>query len=54
VDAAPLECYIMQGEYALPAPVVEKFARTSGDIAKHVFLLSECSTCTRLSSSYAL
>jgi hypothetical protein len=37
---APLECYVMQGEHPLPTSVVEKFAKTSGDIGKNVFLLS--------------
>ncbi|KAI0784379.1 CwfJ C-terminus 1-domain-containing protein-like protein [Abortiporus biennis] len=36
---APVECYIMQGEYPLPPPVIEKFAKTSGQLAKSVFLL---------------
>jgi hypothetical protein len=37
--AAPLTCYVMQGERALPYPVIEKFASTQGEIAKNVFLL---------------
>jgi hypothetical protein len=38
---APIECYIMQGEYPLPEPVIEKFAKTGGQLCKSVFLLSE-------------
>lgn len=37
---APIECYIMQGEYPLPESVVEKFAKTGGELCKNVFLLS--------------
>ena len=29
----------MQGEHPLPAPVIEKFAKTSGALSKNVFLL---------------
>ncbi|KAI0071557.1 nuclear protein [Panus rudis PR-1116 ss-1] len=36
---APIECYIMQGEYPLPPPVIEKFAKTSGALSSNVFLL---------------
>ncbi|PCH37719.1 nuclear protein [Wolfiporia cocos MD-104 SS10] len=36
---APLECYIMQGEYPLPAPVIERFAKTSGVLNKNITLL---------------
>ncbi|KAH9950204.1 nuclear protein [Amylocystis lapponica] len=36
---APVECYIMQGEHPLPAPVIEKFAKTSGQLSQKVFLL---------------
>ena len=36
---APVECYIMQGEHPLPAPVIEKFAKTGGALSKNVFLL---------------
>ena len=39
---APVECYIMQGEHPLPAPVIEKFAKTGGPLSKNVFLLREC------------
>lgn len=38
---APVECYIMQGEHPLPAPVIEKFAKTGGPLSKNVFLLRE-------------
>jgi hypothetical protein len=38
---APIECYIMQGEHPLPENVVEKFAKTGGELCKNVFLLSE-------------
>ena len=38
---APLKCYIMQGEYPLPEHVIEKFAKTGGELCKDVFLLSE-------------
>ena len=37
---APIECYIMQGEHPLPKRVVEKFAKTGGELAKNVFMLS--------------
>lgn len=39
---APIECYIMQGEYPLPSRVVEKFAKTGGELCKNVFLISTC------------
>ncbi|KAF8226793.1 nuclear protein [Tricholoma matsutake] len=38
---APTECYIMQGEHPLPENVVEKFAKTGGELCKNVFLLSK-------------
>ncbi|KAF9469231.1 CwfJ C-terminus 1-domain-containing protein-like protein [Collybia nuda] len=38
---APIECYIMQGENPLPEKVVEKFAKTGGELCKNVFLLSK-------------
>lgn len=38
---APIECYIMQGEHPLPESVVEKFAKTGGELCKNVFLMSE-------------
>ena len=37
---APIECYIMQGECPLPTAVVEKFAKTGGELCKNVFLMS--------------
>ncbi|KAF8651480.1 hypothetical protein AX16_004778 [Volvariella volvacea WC 439] len=38
---APVECYIMQGEYPLPHAVVEKFSKTGGELCKNVFLLTK-------------
>jgi hypothetical protein len=38
---APIEMYVMQGEHPLPGPVVDRFAKTSGDVGKNVFLLSQ-------------
>lgn len=38
---APLECYVMQGEHPLPHAVIEKYASTSGQLCKNVFLLSK-------------
>ncbi|KIM49370.1 hypothetical protein M413DRAFT_106212 [Hebeloma cylindrosporum] len=38
---APIECYIMQGQYPLPSSVVEKFAKTGGELCKNVFLMSK-------------
>lgn len=37
---APIECYIMQGENPLPEKVIEKFAKTGGELCKNVFLMS--------------
>ena len=37
---APIECYVMQGEYPLPTAVIEKFATTGGELCKNVFLMS--------------
>ena len=37
---APIECYVMQGECPLPTVVVEKFAKTGGELCKNVFLMS--------------
>jgi hypothetical protein len=42
---APIECYVMQGEYPLPAKVVEKFAKTGGELCKNVFLMSTSEHC---------
>ncbi|KAG6877730.1 hypothetical protein C0993_004547 [Termitomyces sp. T159_Od127] len=38
---APIDCYIMQGDYPLPEKVVEKFAKDGGELGKGVFLLSK-------------
>ncbi|TFK76363.1 nuclear protein [Pluteus cervinus] len=38
---APIECYIMQGEYPLPHNVIDKFTQTNGELAKNVFLLTK-------------
>ncbi|KAI0707677.1 nuclear protein [Earliella scabrosa] len=43
---APVECYIMQGEHPLPAPVIEKFAKTGGALSKNVFLLHKSGVLT--------
>ncbi|KAI0647378.1 nuclear protein [Trametes meyenii] len=43
---APMECYIMQGEHPLPAPVIEKFAKTGGVLSKNVFLLHKSGVLT--------
>ncbi|KAF8892429.1 CwfJ C-terminus 1-domain-containing protein-like protein [Infundibulicybe gibba] len=43
---APLDCYIMQGEYPLPGNVIDKFANNGGEICKNVFLLSKSGTIT--------
>ncbi|KAG1803303.1 CwfJ C-terminus 1-domain-containing protein-like protein [Suillus variegatus] len=37
----PLKCYIMQGENPLPDSVIEKYAKTSGELCKDVFLLNK-------------
>ncbi|KAI0928971.1 hypothetical protein AcW2_004809 [Taiwanofungus camphoratus] len=42
----PVECYIMQGEHSLPAPVIEKFAKTGGALSKDVFLLHKSGVMT--------
>ncbi|OSX65607.1 hypothetical protein POSPLADRAFT_1044935 [Postia placenta MAD-698-R-SB12] len=34
----PVECYVMQGEHPLPAPVIEKFAKTGSFLTKGVSL----------------
>ncbi|KAF8163426.1 nuclear protein [Crassisporium funariophilum] len=46
---APIECYIMQGDKPLPARVVEKFAKTGGEICKNVFLMSKSGIVTTAS-----
>src|SRR6266481_9766783 len=38
---APLKCYIMQGDHPLPERVIEKFAKTGGELCQDVFLLGE-------------
>ncbi|KAG6814562.1 hypothetical protein H0H92_000090 [Tricholoma furcatifolium] len=38
---APIDCYIMQGQRPLPEQVVEKFAKTGGELCPKVFLLSK-------------
>ena len=38
---APLDCFIMQGEHPLPQPVIEKFAKTGGQLSKNVYLLRQ-------------
>lgn len=43
---APIECFIMQGEHPLPAPVIEKFAKTGGQLSKNVFLLHKSGVMT--------
>ncbi|TBU65503.1 nuclear protein [Dichomitus squalens] len=43
---APVECYIMQGEHSLPAPIIEKFAKTGGTLSKNVFLLHKSGVLT--------
>ncbi|KAI0785490.1 CwfJ C-terminus 2-domain-containing protein-like protein [Irpex lacteus] len=43
---APLECFIMQGEHSLPQPVIEKFAKTGGQLAHNVFLLHKSGVMT--------
>ncbi|KZT09782.1 nuclear protein [Laetiporus sulphureus 93-53] len=35
----PIECYVMQGEYPLPSPVIEKFAKTGSKLTMNVILL---------------
>ncbi|KAF5357955.1 hypothetical protein D9756_001453 [Leucocoprinus leucothites] len=36
-----VECYIMQGAYPLPQQVIQKFAKTGGELCKNVFLLGK-------------
>ncbi|KAI0032827.1 nuclear protein, partial [Vararia minispora EC-137] len=38
---APLPCYIMAGEHPIPQPVIEKFAKTGGELCLNVFLLGK-------------
>ncbi|KAL0060002.1 hypothetical protein AAF712_013238 [Marasmius tenuissimus] len=37
----PIECYIMQGENPIPDAVIQKFAKTGGELCKNVFLMSK-------------
>lgn len=39
---APAECYVMQGENPLPDSVIQRFAKTGGELCKNVFLMSVC------------
>ncbi|KAF5315677.1 hypothetical protein D9611_004814 [Ephemerocybe angulata] len=43
---APIECYVMQGDQPLPEKVVEKFAKSGGELCKNVFLMSKSGTIT--------
>ncbi|TFK30054.1 hypothetical protein FA15DRAFT_195152 [Coprinopsis marcescibilis] len=43
---APLECYIMQGDQPLSQRVIDKFAKTGGELCKNVFLMSKSGTVT--------
>ncbi|EAU88727.2 nuclear protein [Coprinopsis cinerea okayama7 len=43
---APVDCYIMQGDQPLPKRVVDKFAKTNGELCKNVFLMSKSGTIT--------
>lgn len=36
-----MRCYIMQGNQPLPERIIQKFAKTGGELCKDVFLLSE-------------
>ncbi|RDB21197.1 Zinc finger CCCH domain-containing protein 59 [Hypsizygus marmoreus] len=38
---APIDCYIMQGEYPLPETVIAKFAKNGGELCKNVFLMNK-------------
>ena len=42
---APIDCYVMQGEHPLPKRVVEKFAKTGGELGKNIFLMSAFVSC---------
>ncbi|KAK7467482.1 hypothetical protein VKT23_004534 [Stygiomarasmius scandens] len=37
----PIECYVMQGENPLPDVVIQKFAKTSGELCRNVFLMTK-------------
>ncbi|KAG7092838.1 hypothetical protein E1B28_009152 [Marasmius oreades] len=45
----PIECYIMQGENPLPDTIIQKFAKTGGELCKNVFLLSKSGLITTAS-----
>ncbi len=45
VHIAPIDCYVMQGEHPLPKRVVEKFAKTGGELGKNIFLMSALVSC---------
>ncbi|KAJ6502119.1 hypothetical protein C8R45DRAFT_609871 [Mycena sanguinolenta] len=38
---APIECYVMQGNNPLSDAVIQKFAKTGGELCKNVFLMSK-------------
>ncbi|KAJ7047215.1 CwfJ C-terminus 1-domain-containing protein-like protein [Mycena alexandri] len=38
---APIECYIMQGDSPLSDAVIQKFAKTGGELCKNVFLMNK-------------
>ncbi|KAF8205767.1 hypothetical protein K438DRAFT_522389 [Mycena galopus ATCC 62051] len=38
---APIECYIMQGDNPLSDSVIQKFAKTGGELCKNVFLMNK-------------
>lgn len=43
---SPIECYIMQGEIPMPEAVVQRFAKTGGELSRGVFLLSKSGVIT--------
>ncbi|KAJ4478504.1 CwfJ C-terminus 1-domain-containing protein-like protein [Lentinula aciculospora] len=47
--AAPIECYIMQGENPIPDAVIQKFAKTGGELCRNVFLMSKSGLVTTAS-----
>ncbi|KAF9052819.1 nuclear protein [Panaeolus papilionaceus] len=42
----PLQCYIMQGGNPLPTKVIERFAKSQGELCHNVFLMSKSGTVT--------
>ncbi|KAJ6490622.1 hypothetical protein C8R47DRAFT_453420 [Mycena vitilis] len=46
---APIECYIMQGGNPLSDAVIQKFAKTGGELCKNVFLMSKSGIITTAS-----